>query len=275
MEALVAATRQPGMTYDLRWVETKEQLVNTRLVGSGFALLVAIAAGGGPCGLARAQGPWGGTIKGRVHLSGKLPGNPVIRMGMDPMCTKINAGKRVVQETVVVTQDGSLANVFVQLMGAFPATAMPTEAVTIDQEGCVYRPRVVGVRVGQPLLVRNSDDLMHNVHSLSAGRNGFSFSQPKAGMVRQVGLKDEETMLRLTCDIHRWMVAYIGIVSHPYFAVTDKAGTFEIGSVPLGSYSIQAWHERYGRLSQPVRVRSGAVATIDFTYTGNEIGPAL
>src|SRR2546427_6689954 len=90
-----------------------------------------------------------GTIKGHVRLTGKLPGNPIIRMGMDPMCSKMNAGKRVIQEYVVASIDGSLANVFVRLQGNVPQTPVPTQPVIIDQHGCVYTPRVIGARVGQ------------------------------------------------------------------------------------------------------------------------------
>src|SRR5262245_6464363 len=100
-----------------------------------------------------------GTIKGHVHITGKLPGNPIIRMGMDPMCSRMNAGKRIIQEYVVATADGSLANVFVRLQGNFPQTPLPTQPVTIDQTGCVYAPRVVGARVGQTVQIKNSDAL--------------------------------------------------------------------------------------------------------------------
>src|SRR5256885_13412850 len=94
-----------------------------------------------------------GTIKGHVRLSGKLPGNPIIRMGMDPMCSKMNAGKRVIQEYVVASLDGSLGNVFVRVKGNVPQTPVPTQPVVLDQKGCVYVPRVVGVRVGQTLQI--------------------------------------------------------------------------------------------------------------------------
>jgi hypothetical protein len=132
-------------------------------------LVVGTAAGvhGSPAAVP-APAPSTGTIKGHIRLMGKLPGNPVIRMGMDPKCSQINAGKRVIQENVAASPDRSLANVFVSLQGAFPQMAVPTQPVTIDQRGCVYGPRVVGVRVGQSLQIRNDDDLMHNVHSLSA-----------------------------------------------------------------------------------------------------------
>jgi hypothetical protein len=144
--------------------------------------------------------------------------------------------------------------------------------VKLDQQGCVYLPRVVGARVGQPLQVHNSDELMHNVHSLSAKSNTFNVSEPKAGMMQQFKMKDEE-MLQIKCDVHSWMTAYVGIVSHPYFAVSNTAGTFEIANVPAGTHKIQAWHERYGPVTQTVQVKAGATTTVDFMYSGTEPPP--
>src|SRR5258706_6746860 len=137
----------------------------TRFIRLASLLCVCLTAAD-----AIAQGT--GTIKGHVHITGKLPGNPIVRMGMDPMCSKMNAGKRVLQEYYVATIDGSLGNVFVRLQGNFPATPVPTQPVVIDQKGCVYAPRVVGARVGQTVQVRNSDALTHNVDALSAKNNG-------------------------------------------------------------------------------------------------------
>src|SRR5206468_1107773 len=109
------------------------------------------------------------------------PGNSLIRMGLDPKCVQINQGKRLVQETVVTSTDGGLTNVFVKLQGSFPSTPVPSEPVTLDQRGCIYFPRVVGARVGQTLVVHNSDALHHNVHGVSVGRNGFNASQSNVG----------------------------------------------------------------------------------------------
>ena len=152
----------------------------------------------------------------------------------------------------------------------FPARPLPTQPVTIDQRACFYLPRVVGAQVGQTLQVRNSDPMLHNVHSLSAGGNGFNVGQPSAGMVYTFQLKEEEVMLRLKCDVHRWMTAYIGVVSHPYFAVSGTGGTFEIANVPVGTYTIQTWHERYGSLTRPVRVTAGATAIVDVPTRAQE-----
>ena len=225
---------------------------------------------GGPVG---AQAAPHGTIQGHVRLGGKHPGNPVIRMRIDPMCAKINAGQRVIQETVAAAKDGSLANVFVTVQGNFPDTAVPAVPVRIDQRSCLFVPRVIGARVGQSLEARNSDDLLHTVHAVSSRGNSFNVSQPKAGMVQRFPLHHEETMLRLTCDLHRWMVAYVGIVSHPYFAVTDSTGVFTIADAPIGTREIRIWHERYGILTKTVQVKAGAATNVDFNYTGNEKPP--
>jgi hypothetical protein len=217
--------------------------------------------------VASAPARTGGTINGRVAVKGKVPGNAIIRMGMDPMCAQLNAGKRPVQEVVSAGADGSLANVFVSLQGSFPGTPAPADPVTIDQRGCMYVPRVVGAQVGQRVLVRNSDELLHNVHGTSARANAFNFSQPKAGIVQELRLKDPEIMMRVTCDVHRWMTAFVGVVSHPYFATSGAGGTFTIANVPAGSHTIQAWHELFGVVTQTVRVTEGAATTVEFTYS--------
>jgi plastocyanin len=211
-----------------------------------------------------------GTIKGHMRLTGKLPGNPIIRMGMDPMCSKMNAGKRVIQQYVVATADGSLANVFVRLKGNVPQTPIPTQPVVIDQQACVYTPRVVGARVGQTVQIKNSDMLLHNVDASSGKNNGFNIAQPRAGLVYEFKPKNEEIMLHLKCDVHNWMNAYVGIVTNPYFAVSNTMGTFQIDKVPPGTYTLEAWHERFGLVSKPVTVKAGAVASVDFDYMSNE-----
>jgi len=236
---------------------------------------IAIVVSGAAIGAGQAPSAQRGTIRGHIRLAGKAPGNPIIRMGMDPMCSRMNAGKRVVQETVVASLDGSLANVFVSLQGSFPKSPVPTDPVTIDQRGCVYSPRVVGMRLGQSLLVRNSDPLLHNIHALSARGNGFNVSEPGAGMVQTFRPAKEEIMLHIKCDVHSWMTSYVGVVGHPYFAVTGGGGTFEIANVPAGTHTIQSWHERFGVVSQTVRVTGGATATVELTFTGNEKPPAF
>jgi plastocyanin len=211
-----------------------------------------------------------GTIKGHVRLMGKLPGNPIIRMGMDPMCAKMNAGKQVLQENYVVSLDGSIGNVFVRLQGNFKDTPVPAQPVTLDQKGCIYTPRVIGMRVGQTLQIKNSDAFLHNVHGYSGKDNSFNIGQAVLGQVSTFKTKNEEEMIHVQCDIHKWMNAYVGVVTNPYFAVSDKAGNFEIPNVPAGTYTVLAWQEKYGVVSKSITVKPGAVTNIEFTYTGTE-----
>lgn len=209
-----------------------------------------------------------GTIVGHIKIKGPAPANTIIRMGADPMCGRLNPGKRPVQEIVVAGADGSLANAFVHLTGTFPAAAGGAQAVVLDQKNCLYQPRVIGVRAGQAVSIRNNDALMHNVHGLSTKGQEFNTSQPKAGMVYKAMLKNEEVMVHVKCDIHSWMNAYIGVVPHPYYAVTDAAGAFTIANVPPGKRTVSVWHERYGELTGTVDVKPGQKATLELTYAG-------
>lgn len=238
------------------------------------ALAVATFVTGGSVSSPLAAQAGTGTIKGHIHITGKLPGNTVIRMGKDPKCAEMNKGKQVVQEEVKATADGSLANVFVRLEGTFPSTPVPKTPVVINQNGCIYEPRVVGVRVGQSLEIHNNDNLLHNLHSVSNHGNEFNVAQAKAGVVDSFKMKSEEVMLRLGCDVHSWMHAWVGVVSNPYFAVSDASGTYTINNVPPGTYTIDAWHERFGPIKKTIKVTAGATATLDFSYTGNEAKPS-
>jgi plastocyanin len=202
-------------------------------------------------------------------LTGTPPENPAIRLRSDPMCDQANGGRPATRETVIAGADGSLANVFVQLQGSFPAMPVPTEPVVIDQRACNYSPHVVGARLGQIVRVRNSDPGLHNVHGISGTSDTFNVSQPMAGMTNDFRMKTEG-IVRLQCDVHGWMLAFVGVSSHPYFAVTGAPGAFEIRDVPVGSYTIQAWHELYGPLTLNVRVEAGRVADVDFVYSADE-----
>ncbi|NOT27898.1 MAG: hypothetical protein HOP16_17580 [Acidobacteria bacterium] len=217
----------------------------------------------------QAQARATGTISGHVRLTGPAPANSAIRMGADPLCSRANAGKRPAQEVVLRSADGGLANAFVDLQGTFPQTPVPTSQVTIDQHGCMFVPRVIGIRAGQTLKITNSDPTAHNLHSVSAKGNEFNVSQPKTGMTSTFTVKSAE-LLRIKCDMHSWMVSYVGVSPHPYFAVSGSDGTFQIANVPPGHHTIQVWHERYGRLTAAVDVKAGATATADFSYTGKE-----
>jgi hypothetical protein len=238
------------------------------LVGVTAAAMIA-AAGLGTTATVAAQG--GGTVEGVVRLTGMPPPNLSIRMGADPNCLKINGGKRIIQNTVTKSFDDGLADVFVHVTGRInDSGGGNTEPPVINQQGCLYHPRVLGARVGQVIQIKNSDPTLHNIKSHSNKGNDLNVGQPQAGLVFNFTPKSEEIMLHVQCEVHSWMNGFVGVLTHPYYAVTDTTGAFKITGVPAGAQRIQVWHEIYGPLTQIVEVKAGATARLVFAYTGTE-----
>jgi plastocyanin len=206
-----------------------------------------------------------GTIVGHVHYMGQTPVNPLLRMGADPRCNKLYVGKRPTAPTFVVGTDGAFANVLVNLDGSFPATPVPATPAVLGQKDCQYAPRVLGARIGQMLQVTNEDVTVHNVHSLSKAGNDFNRTQLINGKPFDFTLKAGE-LLRITCDSHTWMTAYVGIFDNPYFSVSGTDGSFTIANVPAGKETVKAWHEVMGMQTQMVDVQAGKTTTVDFTF---------
>ncbi len=230
-------------------------------LAAGGAVLIALAASTSPV----AGQAGGGTIVGHVHYMGPTPVNPLIRMGADPRCNKLYAGKRPTSPTFVVGADGAMANVLVNLDGSFPNMPVPSTPVVLDQKDCMYVPRVLGARIGQTLQVRNDDLTDHNLHSASMAGNDFNTTQPIKGMPFEFKLKAGE-LLHVRCDNHTWMTAYIGIFDNPYFSVSGTDGAFTIANVPAGKQTVKAWHEVMGTQTQMVDVRAGQTTTVEFTF---------
>jgi plastocyanin len=211
----------------------------------------------------------GGTVTGKVKLAGKAPENPAVDMGEEPQCAaKYKTPPRL--PLVVVNANGMLANVFVYVKQGLPADAkypVPTSSVVIDQRGCAYAPRVFGIMVGQTLEIRNSDPLLHNIKTLGKNNRPFNISQPTAGMTLNRTFTAPEVMLRFECNVHGWMRAYAGVLSHPFFATTGTDGSFSIAGLPPGTYTIEAWHEQYGTQTATVTVKDNETTAADFTYT--------
>jgi plastocyanin len=240
------------------------------IAGVLVAALTAAAVTLAPGPVVEAAAQSAGTITGHVRLSGAAPVNPVVRMGMDPACSRAWGAERPTHDFVVRAADGGLANVFVEVRGPFPGAPPPATRVVLDQQGCVFRPRVLALQRGQVLEVRNGDPTLHNVHALSTRGNTFNVSQVVGRPPFTVVMAHEEKMLRVTCDVHRWMNVYVAVVDHPYFAVTGPAGAFEIRDVPAGRRVVQVWHERYGPLTATVDVPAGGSVAAEFAYAGTE-----
>jgi plastocyanin len=171
-------------------------------------------------------------------------------------------------EYFVVGPDSGLENVFVSVksgLGArtFPA---PTAPVVLDQQGCHYTPHVVGVQVGQPLEIVNSDDTLHNVHAVPQVNEEFNIGQPIKGMKNTRKFTAREVAILFKCDVHGWMNAYVGVVEHPFFAVTAGGGRFSLETLPPGTYEIEAWHEKLGTETQTVTVGEKETKDISFTF---------
>ena len=207
------------------------------------------------------------TITGKVVLEGTPPANPVLKMASDPACTAANTGD-VYAESFVVDGDG-LQNVFVYIkdgLGNKYLFDTPTDPVKLDQKGCRYIPHVVGLRTTQPLEVINSDATLHNVHGMPETNREFNAGQPVQGMKNTVTFTTPEVMVPFKCDVHSWMIAYVGVVSHPYFAVSGGGGKFELRTIPPGTYTIEAWHEKLGRQEQTVTLGEKDSKDITFTF---------
>ena len=186
----------------------------------------------------------------------------------DSECARIAAGD-VYDEAVVADAAGGLGNVFVYVKegldpGSDPET--PVDPVVITQWRCRFEPRVLGVQVGQPLAIMNEDQMLHNVHARPMLNPPFNIGQPIAGMRATRVFAQPEVMVPLTSDIRPWMAAFVGVVAHPFFAVSQSNGTFVINGLPPGRYTIEAWHETLGTVTERITISNGQTTTISFTF---------
>jgi plastocyanin len=208
-----------------------------------------------------------GHIKGSVTLEGTAPANEPIKMNADPVCMREATGPRH-QETFVVGPGGALANVFVYVKDGLGNYIYdpPAAQAMLDQKGCRYIPHVFGVRVGQAIEIINSDPTLHNIHALPTANDEFNMGQPIQGMKMTHKFTSREIMVPFKCDVHGWMNAYVGVLDHPYFAVTDSEGRFALGSVPPGTYTVEAWHERLGTATQTVTLGQQETKAVSFSF---------
>ena len=207
-----------------------------------------------------------GIISGRVSFDGAAPAPRPIKMSSDPNCEPHEAD--AVVETLVVN-DGALQNVFVYMKDGLGTLRFPVPStpVVLDQEGCRYRPHVLGIQVGQPLEIRNSDPTLHNVHAMAVANREFNMGFPVEDMRHTHTFNRPEVLLPFKCDVHGWMRAYVGVVEHPFHAVTAADGSFELKGLPPGTYTIEAVHETLGAKTQTVTIGAKESKELAFAFS--------
>jgi len=231
--------------------------------GSGPSEAPAAAPAAAPVDPATAA-----TITGKVVLEGEPPAPELIKMSADPYCTTAGHDEQPTQY-FVVGEGNTLENVFVYVKSGLGDRTFtpPTTPAVLDQQGCRYVPHVIGVQVGQPLEVTNSDDTLHNVHAVPMVNAEFNMGQPVKGMTMTHTFTAPEIMIPFKCDVHGWMNAYVGVVSNPYYAVTADGGAFSLDGLPPGTYEIEAWHEKLGTETQTVTVGPNETKDVSFAFS--------
>jgi len=247
-------------------MEDESSTTTSTATGTAAAAPAGAPAAASATGGAPAAG--GATVTGKVAFDGAAPTMPQIKMDADAFC-KSEHKEPVYEQEVVVNPNKTLEWVLVYVKegvtGNYPA---PTTPVTLDQHGCQYHPHIFGIQAGQPLKILNSDGTLHNIHALPKKNAEFNIGQPFKGMETIKKFDAAEVPLRFKCDVHKWMGAYTGVFNHPFFAVTNDQGTFEIKNLPPGNYVIEAWHEKYGTQTQNVTITGNEAKTVDFAYKG-------
>lgn len=203
------------------------------------------------------------SLKGNIRFQGPRPKRNAVHM--DEASRKLHQSQPL-DESILVGKSGGLANVFVYVKNPPPGEyGPPAKPAILDQQGSIFTPRVQGVRVGQELLMKNGDPFIHNVRSLSKKNRPFNIAQPQGSPDRKRFFDKPEGPITLKCDFHRWMEAHLWVMDHPFFAVTNTEGEFEIPDLPPGDYELVAWHEKLGQQIQNISVGTGGtVSSIKF-----------
>ena len=243
------------------------------VLGATIALAGIVAACGGapaqeetaaPAAAADPVDPaTAGRVSGSIALKGTAPAAETVQMNSDPYCVE---NGQAVPAAVIGGTNGTLQNVFVYVKDGlgdrtFP---VPSTPVLLDQKGCVYHPHVFGIQVGQNLEILNSDSTLHNVHAIPESNREFNRGQSLAGVKHTHVFSTREVMVPFKCNVHNWMKAFVGVLDHPFYAVTGSDGTFSLDGLPPGTYTIEAWHEKLGMQSQTVTI--GAKETKDIAF---------
>jgi plastocyanin len=254
-------------------------------IGVGLACVLTLAGCGGsdtekkadtpaaaPAAGGAAQTPDeanGATITGKVTLDGAKPVMKAIDMSANPVCMRAHPAAQLSEE-VIVGANGAIKDAFVWIKDGDAVTTktwtVPAASATLDQNGCMYKPHVLGVMAGQNIDIKTSDATNHNIHPMPQVNAEWNESQPPGDPGKTKSFARQEVMIPVKCQIHPWMKAYIGVVSHPFFSVTGDDGTYTIKGLPAGSYTLQFWQEKYGAQEVKITVAPKESKTQDFAF---------
>lgn len=213
-----------------------------------------------------------GTVTGKILFEGEAPIRKRIDMSQDANCTAIARNPRT--EDVIVT-DGRLANVFVYVRGASLENLSfetPQTKVVLDQRQCRFVPRVLGIQTGQSLIFFNSDATTHNIHPAPRVNQEWNQMQAQNAMPLEKAFTRVETLIPIKCNQHPWMKAYVGVLAHPFFAVSARDGSFKIESLPPGEYTLVAWHEVLGEQTMTLSIGSMETKSIEIVFPTKKVG---
>lgn len=222
------------------------------LVSAGLSLAQARKSGGDT------------TITGTVTYSGAAPVAKKLKMAADPFCVSQNPGDPVSQD-VVFGPGNSLQNVLIYIKSGLAAAntyPVPTAPVQVDQKGCIYVPRVAVAMVNQPVRFINSDATKHHVQAMAEENPEWVTSQDPGSSPQGTTFAKPEIGMLVICHLHPWMRMFLHVLPNPYYAVTGKDGTFTIRGLPPGTYTLEAWHEKFGTIT--MKIKAGARADIAF-----------
>ena len=208
-----------------------------------------------------------GSLTGKVTFEGAQPKRARIMMDQDPVCVQKHSGP-VLAEDGMVNNNGTLPNVFVYVKAGAEKYGFPTpsEPAVLDQDGCVYKPHVLGLMVGQTLKITSSDPTSHNVHPMPKNNREWNLSQAPGSAPLEQKFSRPEIMVPVKCNQHPWMRAYVGVTNHPLYAVTGSDGTFTIQGLPPGEYTLEAWTATFGAQEQKVTVGPKESKSVNFTF---------
>ncbi len=240
---------------EVETAEDEESADGESAAAAGPAVAVDVAAGA--------------TVSGKVMFTGGKPSVPKIQMDAEPVCAHLHA--TVPSQEVTINDNGTLRYVMVYVKdGLNGKSYKPIDPVEkLNQYGCLYDPHVLGVVAGQELDISNTDETTHNIHPLPKVNREWNESQSKGDLKKKSFTQVEMPPIPVKCNIHPWMKSYIAVFNHPFFSVSAQDGTFTIKGLPAGNYTIAAWHEKYGEVTQKITVKAKESSTLDFTFSGS------